>query len=267
MAYGTLAAIADATKSFAIDLISGSIFSRVKMTFGLEGVATDVSATNPLPVSIVGGVASGLTDAQLRAAPVVITFTGAPAVSVSGAVAVTGAFFQATQPVSAVALPLPAGAATAAAQTTGNTSLASIDGKLTGPLTVNLTQVAGAAIAAGAGNVTAGTQRVVIASDQAPMTTVLSVAAVKTDRSGAVATGGTAQQIMAANPARKGWQLQNTSDTDLWFNALGAAAVAGGSSFKLPPNGFYEAPPHGISTAAVSVLGATAGKTFAAREW
>lgn len=52
--------------------------------------------------------------------------------------AVTGAFWQATQPVSiaatvavsAASLPLPAGAATAANQATGNTSLASIDGKL-----------------------------------------------------------------------------------------------------------------------------------------
>lgn len=44
-------------------------------------------------------------------------------------IAVTGAFFQATQPVSAVSLPLPAGASTSALQTTGNSSLSSIDGK------------------------------------------------------------------------------------------------------------------------------------------
>ncbi len=37
-----------------------------------------------------------------------------------------------TQPISALALPLPGGAATETRQTTGNTSLASIDGKLTG---------------------------------------------------------------------------------------------------------------------------------------
>ena len=55
-----------------------------------------------------------LTDAQLRAT----------------AVPVSGTFFQATQPVSAASLPLPSGAATAANQTTGNTSLSNIDGKL-----------------------------------------------------------------------------------------------------------------------------------------
>jgi hypothetical protein len=42
-----------------------------------------------------------------------------------------------TQPVSAASLPLPAGAATSAKQDTGNTSLASIDGKLTNPLPVS----------------------------------------------------------------------------------------------------------------------------------
>ncbi len=55
-----------------------------------------------------------LTDAQLRAT----------------AVPVSGTFFQATQPVSAASLPLPSGAATATNQTTGNTSLSNIDGKL-----------------------------------------------------------------------------------------------------------------------------------------
>lgn len=57
------------------------------------------------------------------------------------------------------------GAATAAAQTTGNASLASIDGKLT-LLPANLTQIGGTAVATGAGTANSGTQRVAIASDQ-----------------------------------------------------------------------------------------------------
>jgi hypothetical protein len=64
---------------------------------------------------------------------------------------VSGTFWQATQPVSAASLPLPSGAATASNQTTANTSLASIDGKLpsalvSGRLDVNI----------GAGSVTVG---------------------------------------------------------------------------------------------------------------
>jgi len=47
------------------------------------------------------------------------------------ALAVTGTFFQATQPVSASALPLPSGASTSALQTSGNTSLSTIAGDTT----------------------------------------------------------------------------------------------------------------------------------------
>lgn len=46
---------------------------------------------------------------------------------VSGSVAVTGTFWQATQPISAASLPLPTGASTSANQSTANTSLANID--------------------------------------------------------------------------------------------------------------------------------------------
>jgi hypothetical protein len=43
---------------------------------------------------------------------------------------VSGTFWQTTQPVSAASLPLPSGAATSANQSTTNTSLSNIDGKL-----------------------------------------------------------------------------------------------------------------------------------------
>lgn len=69
--------------------------------------------TDNLDVALSTRAVTGLTDAQLRATPV----------------PVSGSFFQATQPVSATSLPLPTGATTAAAQTTGNASLSSIDAK------------------------------------------------------------------------------------------------------------------------------------------
>lgn len=89
-----------------------------------------------------------------------------------------------TQPISAASLPLPSGASTSALQTTGNTSLSSIDGKLatlgqkamTGSLPVvlasdqsnvpiNNNQIAGNTISTGNGTVGTGVQRVAIASD------------------------------------------------------------------------------------------------------
>lgn len=149
----------------AADDISGVLHQRVKIGVGGDGVAVDVSSSNPMPVSGTvtanTGLSQPLTDSQLRAAavPVSGTFfqatqpvsiaasvpvTGpltdaelrASAVPVSGtvtantglsqpltdsqlratAVPVSGTFFQATQPVSAVALPLPSGAATSANQ-------------------------------------------------------------------------------------------------------------------------------------------------------
>ncbi len=55
----------------------------------------------------------------------------------AGSLTVDGTFWQATQPISAIALPLPTGAATSANQTTELVSLASIDAKLTSPIVVD----------------------------------------------------------------------------------------------------------------------------------
>lgn len=76
--------------------------------FNSSGNLIGVSSINPLPIT------GPLTDTQLRAV----------------ALPVSGTFFQTTQPISVVALPLPSGAATSGNQTTEIASLASIDGKL-----------------------------------------------------------------------------------------------------------------------------------------
>lgn len=98
--------------------------------FLLNGVETTVSRdtatpanSRPFPVINLdsnGDVATPLTNAQLRASPV----------PVSGPLTDTELRASAV-PVSALSLPLPSGAATEAKQDTGNTSLSSIDGRLT----------------------------------------------------------------------------------------------------------------------------------------
>lgn len=143
---------------------------------GSGGLTDTQLRATPVPVSgtvaISNQVSQPLTDAQIRATALPVSIASMPSTPV------TGTFFQATQPVSAVSLPLPtgaaaestivamsaklpatlgtktianalavsiasdqtvpvsaaslplpSGAATAAAQTTGNNSLASIDGK------------------------------------------------------------------------------------------------------------------------------------------
>lgn len=80
------------SNTIATDDIGGVHYQRVKVTFGGDGVATDVSTSDKLPVDV-GTV------------PVTGTFWQATqpisgTVAVSGSVAVTGSFYQATQPVS-----------------------------------------------------------------------------------------------------------------------------------------------------------------------
>lgn len=117
-----------------------------------------------------------------------------------------------TQPVSAASLPLPTGAATSANQTTGNTSLASIDGKL-----------------ASLGQKTmAGSEPVVIASDQSAIPTA---APINSNGSASSTTVSTAATI--TKPANAvGFILQNdaaSTDYIRWCDANSTASTTVGS--------------------------------------
>ena len=86
-------------------------------------------------------------------------------------------------------------------------------------------------------------------------------------KSGTITTGGTAQQLMAANTARKGWSIRNNSTGSLWFNELGSTAIIGQPSFEVKAGEYFEAPIGGSSESAISIIGATTGQSFTAREW
>jgi len=86
-----------------------------------------------------------------------------------------------------------------------------------------------------------------------------------TDRSGTVTTGGTAQVLMAANAARRGFFVQNNSTGNLTINGLGTATTTAG--MILAPGQLYEAPATGVPLTAISILGATTGQRFDAREY
>jgi len=79
----------------------------------LNSIDTKTPSLSSGRVPVESNLVQGLTDTQLRAS----------------AVPVSGTFWQSTQPVSAVSLPLPTDASTSALQTTGNSSLSSIDAK------------------------------------------------------------------------------------------------------------------------------------------
>jgi hypothetical protein len=87
------------------------------------------------------------------------------------------------------------------------------------------------------------------------------------DHSYTITLGGTAQLLMAANPNRKGWLIQNNSAGTLWFNELGGTATQAPPSLSLAAGALYTSPTPGASSAAISIIGATTGQAFTAREW
>lgn len=89
-----------------------------------------------------------------------------------------------------------------------------------------------------------------------------------TDRSGSISLGNVAQTLMAANPLRRGWRIQNNSTADLWFNDTGGTANAGGpGSFRIAAGGYFETSFGGISNTTISIVGGTAGQVYSASEW
>lgn len=101
-----------------------------------------ISATSlPLPVGAATAALQQASNTSLSAIDIKLPslVNGKLPIDISSTVSVSGTFWQATQPISAVSLPLPSGAATSALQNTANISLASIDSKLSSPIAVRLT--------------------------------------------------------------------------------------------------------------------------------
>ena len=87
-----------------------------------------------------------------------------------------------------------------------------------------------------------------------------------TDRSGTITLGGTAQQLVAANTARRYLLIQNISAGDLWINDAGTAAIGGPGSLKIVAGGYYEYPASFVTSGAISIIGATTAQAFTAKE-
>jgi hypothetical protein len=188
--------------------------------------------------------------------------------------------FPATQPISAVSLPLPTGGATSALQSTQDTSIntllkpsstlnavttlgtitnalpvgANIIGKIsidqttqgtTNFVTNNNTQIKGVAVATGIGNVDTGTQRIVLASDQPILSTKLSST---TPTQSSVTASITNTTLLVSNISRTGATIYNDSNSTLYLK-LGATASISSFSVILKADGgvvgaggYYEIP-------------------------
>jgi hypothetical protein len=87
-----------------------------------------------------------------------------------------------------------------------------------------------------------------------------------TDKSGTITTGGTAQTVMASNTARRGYFFQNNSSSTMWISTI-TTAVASQPSIRVDPGDSVWNQPGIAPTGALSVICATTGATFSAREY
>jgi hypothetical protein len=87
-----------------------------------------------------------------------------------------------------------------------------------------------------------------------------------TDRSGMIATGGTAQQWLASNASRRGCWLKNVSTLSIWVCDVGTA-TADSPSEEVKPGQYWFPAEGGVTSGAISILGATTGQKFVGREW
>lgn len=150
--------------------------------------------------------------------------------------AVTGTFWQATQPVSAASLPLPAGASTSAKQPAlGTAGSASAD-------VITMQGISGGTPIA----VTIGTNTY-------------------TDASSTITSGGTAQTALASSGTRKRFIIYNNDTTEvLCYNLTGTATLTTQGSLCLSPSsssqsgGFVDME----VTNAISVIATTTGHKY-----
>lgn len=103
----------------------------------------------------------------------------------------------------------------------------------------------------------------------ADWTPLLQGAAIKqgalTDGSGTITTGGSAQQIFAANTDRRYLLIQNVSTANEWIN-FGTSATESEPSIQLVPGGSFEFDAGFVDTELVSIIGATTGQAFTAKQ-
>lgn len=195
--------------SLAVVFASDQSVLTVTGNFGVAQGSTTASEIGPLSQ----GAASTASPSYAAATTNPLSLTLAGALRVDGSAV--------TQPISAAALPLPAGAATSSLQTAGNASLASIDTK----------------IPAQGQAVMAASLPVVIASNQTaiPVTVNVSTTAVLSSVSNAI----TSTVVLAANSSRKGFIVYNDS-LAIVFLAFAATASTTAFSTKIQPGAEYE---------------------------
>jgi hypothetical protein len=113
-------------------------------------------------------------------------------------------------------------------------------GTVTATSTENLAQVGGTAVDVNTGNASAGTQRVVLASNQPVVTIAATAPATGTQTS--VASSATDVSVLASNASRKGAAIYNDSTQVLNILLSNATSSATVFTTKIAASGYYELP-------------------------
>ena len=87
-----------------------------------------------------------------------------------------------------------------------------------------------------------------------------------TDRSGTITIGGTSQVLAPVNATRKYLNIKNTSSANIAVNFTAAASLTSGSYVIVPLGSLNLSTGSFITTESVTVVGATTGQTFVAKE-
>jgi hypothetical protein len=258
--------------------VSGTITANIGTT---NGLALDTSVNSLLkPTSTLSAVTTlgSITNTVVIKADTAVNQTNALKVDGSAT----------TQPISASSLPLPTGASTSALQTTGNSSLSSIDAKtpalgqstMSGstpvviasnqssiPVSATQSGTWSSRTQDGAGNnLTSQTN-----GSQQALDVGINVAGVQIDPRGPLpvtfthssATATNASSVaLAANTSRKYLLIQNNSNQTIWLR-FGAAAVAAAPSLQLTSGSSFTLENNTITTQSVNVIrGGAANATF-----
>lgn len=158
-------------------------------------------------------------------------------------------------PMSAASLPLPAGAATDANQTTGNASLSSIDGKTPALVSGRVPVDVGSAINVG---------EVEIKNDTGnPIPTSV---ALRTPTTTSVASSATSVTILASNASRRGFSIHNDSTSVLRLS-FSTPATSANAFIVLPANSFLLLDQQLIVTGTVYGIWASANGTAQVTEY
>lgn len=84
------------------------------------------------------------------------------------------------------------------------------------------------------------------------------------DGAGTITAGGTAQEIFNPNAERKGFFVQNDSDTDMRIS-FGSQTASASAGYLLAPEYYWEPPT--VPQGRVTIFCSTTGKAFSAGEF